>query len=161
MKATWLVWASLDTVTLAGMYAEGTVNGQIMSAAFGAWIVFFISLKHGVPGWTRLDVFCLCSCVLGISFWKIFDNPLAGIIISSVANSIGCIPTCVSVWEDSRRENKAGWVIGTMSSFFAMASIQEWTPAYYVQPISFLMMQIVVLYLLFLRAAVPLPITLE
>lgn len=35
-KASWIIWASLDTITIAGMYAKDTVNGQILGAVIGA-----------------------------------------------------------------------------------------------------------------------------
>ena len=44
------IWASLDTITLAGMFAKHAVNGQIVRAILGAWIIVFLALKYGIPG---------------------------------------------------------------------------------------------------------------
>src|SRR5581483_6426724 len=38
-KASWIIWASLDSITIAGMYAKDAVNGQIVGACLGAWVV--------------------------------------------------------------------------------------------------------------------------
>lgn len=35
-KASWIIWATLDTITIAGMYAKDAVNGQILGAVLGA-----------------------------------------------------------------------------------------------------------------------------
>lgn len=151
MKATWFIWASLDAVTISGMYAENAVNGQIAGAFIGAWTVFFLSLKYGVPGITKLDVFCLVAVALSILLWQMFDSPLAGILISSFANCVGALPTIRSAWQDPSRENKLAWCLGTLASFCALASITEWTPAHYIQPMAFLLIQVPMLLLLFTR----------
>lgn len=31
-KASWIIWESLDCITLAGMYAKDAINGQIVGA---------------------------------------------------------------------------------------------------------------------------------
>ena len=155
MKATWLIWASLDSITILGMNIENSINGQILSSVVGAWTVFFLSLRYGVLGWTWLDRICLASVGLSILLWWWFNSPLLGIIICLLANCIGSIPTLHSAWKDARRENKLGWVTGTIASLCALASVSNWTLAHYAQPISFLVIQIAVLYLLFIRAAIP------
>ena len=154
MKATWFIWASLDSITVVGMYLEDTVNGQIAGAAIGTWIVFCLSLRYGVKGWTHLDKFCLAALAVSILL-IVFGSNLLGIITSCLANCIGSLPTIRSTWEDSRRENKTAWVMGAMSSLCAFASIPDWTLGYYAQPVAFLSIQLVILYLLFFRAAIP------
>src|SRR5689334_7666477 len=79
-KASWIIWASLDTITLAGMFVKGTMNGQILGAVIGAWIVVVLALLYGTSGWTKLDKFCLSGAVLGIVLWQLFSNPVLGII---------------------------------------------------------------------------------
>ncbi|KKR22638.1 MAG: hypothetical protein UU40_C0007G0051 [Candidatus Uhrbacteria bacterium GW2011_GWD2_41_121] len=61
IKASWIIWASLDTITFAGMYAEGSLNLQITSAVVMAWVTVLLALKHGLPGWRRVDTFGACS----------------------------------------------------------------------------------------------------
>src|SRR3990167_1688847 len=74
-KASWIIWGSLDSITLAGMVAKDAVNGQIIGAVMGVWIVVFLTLKYGTAGWTKLDKFCLAGAVLGIMLWQIFSSP--------------------------------------------------------------------------------------
>lgn len=35
-KASWIIWATLDTITLVGMFSKGALNGQILGAVTGA-----------------------------------------------------------------------------------------------------------------------------
>ena len=64
--ASWLIWATLDTITLAGMFFKNAVNGQIIGAVLGAWVVVVLALIYGTRGWTKLDKYCLGGAVLGV-----------------------------------------------------------------------------------------------
>jgi hypothetical protein len=116
-KASWIIWASMDSVLLAGMFAKGAVNGQILGAVLGAWIIVALALKFGTPGWTKLDKFCLAGTVLGVTLWWIFGNPLLGIVINLSVGFIGSMPTIASAWQDPSREDKFAWTIFWASVF--------------------------------------------
>ncbi|MBI5023056.1 MAG: hypothetical protein HZC05_02725, partial [Candidatus Magasanikbacteria bacterium] len=110
-RATWLIWAFLDIITLAGMYAKGAINGQILAAFVGASTVSVLSLKYGLPGWTKIDKMSIGGAVTGIILWGVFENPIFGIVISLAVILLGSIPTFVSAWDNPDRENKAAWII--------------------------------------------------
>lgn len=150
-KASWIIWGSLDTITIAGMYFEGTLNGQIIGAVIGAWSVIVLSLKYGTAGWTKLDKFCLAGAVLGIVLWKAFDNPVFGIVTSQVVIFLGSIPTFVSAWEDPSRENATAWAMYWISCLLALVAIPQWTFADAAQPICFTAIETTMMFILFVR----------
>lgn len=154
MKATWLIWASLDTVIFWGMFLEGGANGQIFVSVFGSWLIFFLSLRYGAPKWTWLDKICLAILVVSI-LAMIFGNNLISILACLLANCVGAIPTCCSVWEDYRREPRFTWLLATIASFCALASVSTWKIEHVAQPLTFIIIQVPIVYLLFVRKAVP------
>lgn len=151
-KATWIIWASLDTITLAGMYAKDAVNGQSLGAVIGGWVVVAFALKYGTPGWTRLEKFCLGGAVLGIVLWQVSSNPLLGIITSLSVVFLGSIPTFVSAWKDPSSENKSAWTIFWISCVCAIMAIPQWTLADAGQPITFAVIESIMMYILYIRA---------
>lgn len=150
-KASWLIWASLDTITLTGMFFEKTVNGQILGAVLGAWVVVALALKYGTPGWTKLDKFCLAGAVLGIVLWRMFNNPALGIMTSLSVVFIGSIPTFASAWKDPSREDKLAWTIFWISCVCAVIAIPQWTLADASQPITFFAIETIMMYILYIR----------
>ena len=150
-KASWIIWASLDYITFAGMIAEHTVNGQIIGAVIGASIVIGLAMKFGVPGWTKTDKFCLVGAAIGIILWKIFDDPTLGIITSCITGFLGSIPTFMSAWEDSSREDKFAWTIFWLSCVCAVIAVPRWTIADAAQPITFFAIESVMMCILFIR----------
>ena len=150
-KASWLIWASLDTITLAGMFFKDTVNGQILGAVLGAWVVAVLALKYGTPGWTKLDKSCLGGAVLGIVLWQVFNDPIFGIVTSVSVVFLGSIPTFTSAWKDPSRENKLAWIIFWVSCVCAVIAIPHWTLADATQPITFFAIETIMMYILFVR----------
>ena len=150
-KASWLIWASLDTVTLAGMYASNTVNGQIVAATCGSWIIVFLALKQGVSGWSRLDKACLAGAALGIALWIAFSSPLLAILVSMSVVFLGSFPTFKSVWDDPGRENLLTWSCFLTSCIFSLLAVPQWSLANAAQPVVFFATNSIVVLLLLVR----------
>lgn len=145
-KASWLIWATLDTITLVGMFAAHSVNGQILGAVSGAWIVAILAILYGKPGWSRLDKLCLVGAVIGIVL--MFVKPEYG-IVASLTVFIGSFPTFKSAWTDPSKENKLAWTIFWLSCVSAMFAIPKWTIADVAQPTTFTVIEMIMMFLLF------------
>lgn len=160
VMATWLIWATLDTVTFLGMYAKGALNAQIIAVIGGAWCIALLSLKLGRPGWTRVDKLCLFGAAIAVALWAASGDAALALVTSLTATFLGAIPTFVSAWQDPRRENKVAWTIGTAACIGAMFAVPRWTIADAAQPITFFLIQIVMVYILYVHGArLPLPVS--
>lgn len=153
-RATWLIWAGLDFIILAAMHAKGALNCQILAACVGASAVSLLSFKYGASGWARLDKITIAGAILGVVLWGISENPIWGIVISLIVMFAGSIPTFVSAWEDPNHENKAAWIIFFVSCICAVIAIPKWTFEDASQPITFLIIEIVMLYIIFRHSGV-------
>lgn len=150
-KASWVIWASLDALTAAGMYASDSLNGQIVGAACGAWTVALLSLWYGERGWTSLDKACLLGGGIGIVLWLTIGSPLPAIITAMVVLAVGGIPTLVSAWKDPRREDRLAWTLFWLSCLCAVLAIPQWTLEDALQPINFAAFDTAMMGILFLR----------
>ena len=150
-KASWIIWASLDTITICGMAVQHSLNGQIIGAVAGAWIVVALALKYGTRGWTWLDKFCLIGAVIGIILWKAFNSPTLGIVTSNGVIFLGSIPTFVSAFKDPTKEDKLGWTIFWLSCICAVVAIPHLTFDDAIQPIVFCSIETIMMFLLFVN----------
>lgn len=151
-KASWIIWGTLDAITLAAMLVKGAINGQIVAAVICAWVVVILALRYGIPGWTRLDKFCLGGAVLGIFLWVVFGDAIFGIIVGLVTLFIGSFPTFASAWKDPSREDRKAWTIFWISCIFAFIAIPKWTFQDAGQPITFFLIESIVVYILYIHA---------
>lgn len=152
-KASWIVWASLDSIVLAGMFVQGTVNGQILGAVIGSCVVAVLALKYGMPGWTKLYKLCLVGAGLSIALWWVFSNPILGIVASLSVIFLRSIPIFVSTWQNPTREDDLTWFVFWLSSLAAVFAIPAWTVADAAQPITFFIIGAVMRYLLDVQPA--------
>lgn len=150
-KASWLIWASLDIITIIGMYYKDAVNGQIITAVVGGCIVFALSLHYGTPGWTKLDKWCIAGAVLGVVLWLVFNEPVFGIVVSNAVMFIGSFPTFRTAWIDPSKEDKKAWTIFWLSCVAQMFAIPAFTFADVTQPLTFFVVESIMMYLIFLR----------
>lgn len=150
-KVSWIIWISLDYIVLAGMFAENTVNGQIVGTVFGGTMVFLLALKLGNTSWTNLDKFSLAGGVVGIMLWLITSNPIAAIITSSCTALIGSFPTFASAWKNPRNENRLAWTLFTISCVCALIGVPHWTIADAAQPVAFSIVEGVMMYILWVK----------
>lgn len=156
-KASWLIWATLDIITFAGMYASHTVNGQIVGTMLGAASVAILALKLGKPGWTMLDKICIACAVLAIVLWRIFDSPIVGLSTSLIATLVAGFPTFANAWRKPEEEDKLAWVLYWLSCVFAVAAIPSWTMGDAAQPLLFFANESVMVFILFVRLPSSLP----
>lgn len=150
MKATWIIWLTLDTIAFAGMYIEHAVNGQITGALIGVMVVTVLALRYGTPDWTILEKFCLSFAAFGIML-MLFSSPMFGIITSCIVMVMASFPTFVSAWKDPDHEDGVAWVIFWASCGFAVIAIPHWTLADVIQPVTFLLIDSTMVFILFLR----------
>lgn len=150
-KASWIIWATLDSITLAGMVAKNSVNGQIVGAIIGAWAVAALAMRFGKPGWTSLDKFCLGGAALAIVLWQVFDSPVIGLATSLTATFIGSIPTFKNVWSKPEEEDKTAWTLYWISCVLAVIAAPSWMLADAAQPLTFFAIESVVMSLIFIK----------
>lgn len=150
-KATWIIWISLDVITMAGMIAKHAVNFQIIGCVTGGTIVMLLSIKYGVPGWTKLDKLCLSGAVLGLALWAISRNPMVGMATSLSVTFLGSFPTFVSAWEDYHRESRLSWTIFFLSCCLAVLAIPKFDMANATQPLTFFAIESTMMVILFVR----------
>lgn len=150
-KTSWMIWATLDSITLGTMHAENAANGQIIGSTIGSWITVILALKYGTSGWTKLDKFCLAGAISGITIWQLLGNPLLALGISLGIIFLGSIPTFASAWKNPNYENKASWTLWFTACAIGTVAIPRWTFEHAAQPIVFLAVESVMMYLLFIR----------
>lgn len=152
-KASWIIWATIDTITIAGMYFKDALNGQMVGVIIGGWVVAVLSLKYGKAGWTLLDKLSLAGAALGIALWLVFSDPVLAIVTSLAVCSIGSVPTFVSAWKDPSKEDKAAWTLFWISCILAVIAIPKTSIQDVAQPVTFLTIETIMMFILYIRPA--------
>ena len=146
---SWLLWAALDVILIVGMYKENALNGQIVGGVLGGFVIAILAVKYGDSRWKMVDKFCLGGGIIGLMLLLIFDNATLSILTVLTVICLGGIPTFVSAWHEPTKEDRLAWTILFLSCVFAVAAIPSWTFADAAQPISFLVSESIMMFLLY------------
>ena len=149
-KASWIIWATITTITMISLYLEGSINGQIVGSTIGNWGVV-IALFRYKSIWKPSHKFYIASAFVGIVLSVLFRDPMFAIAISLGVTLIGAFPTFSSTWEDSNREYKPTWTLYAISCIFVLLAIPELSVKDCIQPITYAIVGGVMIYLLYLR----------
>jgi hypothetical protein len=150
-KATWLIWATLDVLTLIALYQKDALNGQIIGATIGATTIFILSLKYGISVWTKLDIFSLLGAVIGIVIWAITSNAVLALSCFVAVGVLGALPTFYNTWQDPSKENRTAWLFYFISCPLTLLGLKSWTFSVYISPVAFTAIETIMIFILFIR----------
>lgn len=109
---SWLIWSFNDTLILVGSLSIGAWNTlwvPIVYAVLG-WFIFAIALRNDKRSPNRLEWACLLGAVIGwiAYFW---DGGFWAIVLGSVVNSVGCLPTIRAALDSPDKESLSTWLL--------------------------------------------------
>ncbi len=127
-RASWLIWAVLSIIILLSYHASGATTTIWLPVSYAviAVVVFLLSLKYGVGGYARLDIFCLAGAAVGLLLWKFTHNPANTLYLTLFIDTFGFIPTIKKAYLDPTSESKLSWTIAMVALVFNVAAITSW-----------------------------------
>lgn len=92
---SWLIWSLVAGISGAGQIAGGGGAGSwvTITSSFMCFIIFLSSLKYGEKRIHSFDTTCLLVSLLAIPLWILTDTPLWSVILVTIVDTVGFIPT--------------------------------------------------------------------
>lgn len=123
-RATWFIWSVLGTIAF---FSQLSLHGGwslvfIGLDGLGSIIVFLLSLRYGVGGWSLLDKAGLAIATIGVVISLLARDAtiaLGGVVLADVA---GVVLTVQKTFRNPRSETSITWFfLGTSALFGALA----------------------------------------
>lgn len=151
-RSSWIVWSTLDSITLAGMLAKGSANTQIISGWLLSLLIMFsvLHVTKATP-WKRREKLYLAGGAFGIVLWGLTSDPLTALITSLAVIECALVPTLEGVWNDPEAEPPIPWLLGGLASVPVLVSLDHWTLANALQPILWMTNNVIVVLLILWR----------
>ena len=87
--------------------------------------VFFFSLKYGTKNVTKSDTIILVVALSAIFVWWQLHQPLLAIIIVSIIDVLGYIPSVRKSYAEPWSETLVSWFAFALSDVFALLALKE------------------------------------
>lgn len=132
---SWITWTLLTGIaTAAEIAAHEYVTAIFTGAAvLETAIVVVLGLKYGYVKYTRFDVVCQISAVVGLILWQLFNSPAVGVVASVSIDFIGALPTIRHSWREPGEETWLAYALAGFGGALAIAALHSynWTSLTY------------------------------
>ena len=159
-RSTWTIWMTLSLVVLSSQWASGAswslalICGQVVSCGG----IFLLSLRRGVGGVSPLELALLGIAALGVVGWQVADDPTVATCSVVAADLIAVALMLPKTFRNPRSETLETYVIGVVSTVFAVAAVGSGDLSLLIYPLYLLIADGAVAVMIFLRRrALPLP----
>jgi hypothetical protein len=136
-RTTWFIWSVLGVIAFLSQHALHARWSLVYSGldALGSLIVFGLSLKYGVGGWTVLDRIALIVATIGVAVALVAHYPLVAILGIILADCAGAALTIRKTYHNPDSETSITWFgVGT-SALFGALSVGRFRPALLLYPL--------------------------
>ncbi|OGY94501.1 MAG: hypothetical protein A2406_04315 [Candidatus Komeilibacteria bacterium RIFOXYC1_FULL_37_11] len=128
---SWLVWSIIQSVGVLAMIKGG--------AEFGSWglaigclfciLIFFLSFKYGTKNITKIDTILLLATLITIVIWLREEDPLWSVILITIIDLLGFIPTYRKTYLAPDTETLDIYVLDVFSYGAAIVAIASYSLA--------------------------------
>ncbi len=125
---TWLIWTLTTGTASAGLW-YGNGGYGVVSQTIGAvltFLFFLLSFRYGTKNITRSDTIVLILAFLAIGVWWQLHQPLLAIVMVSLIDMLGYIPTYRKSWQEPWSESMSSWLLWLFYGFFVVLSLENY-----------------------------------
>jgi len=135
---TWLVWASLTTIAFFGQISDNAGPGAWITAVTAAtsFIIFGLALQRGEKEVTRSDKLFLGASLFAVVPWLLTDDPLISIILVTVIDFLGFLPTIRKSIHKPYEETLATYFLSGLKFVLAIIALENYTVVTWLYPAS-------------------------
>ena len=126
---TWLIWSIIQTTGTIAIFLNNGGWGML-NLAVGSLLcvlIFVLSLKYGTKNITRFDTALLIGALLAIAVWIFTKNALYSVILVSVIDFTGYLPTARKGYEEPHTETISLYVMNAMTDILGLLALSTYS----------------------------------
>jgi hypothetical protein len=126
---TWFTWTLLNGITAAAAWSTGAKQTAIFmtAAAIATFAIVLSGLKYGLKRYTKFDISCQATALVGLTLWGITSNPAVAVAINVATDFVGLLPTIRHAWKSPHSETWQTFAIAMAAGALTLISIQNYT----------------------------------
>ncbi len=125
---TWLIWTITSAIIWALQVSEGAGVGSWVTFAVTliCGIIFLLSFKYGEKTITKSDICFLILALLALALWRIANQPVLSIILLTLTEVLGFLPTVRKSWNKPWSESPFIWEFTGFRHGLGIFALQQW-----------------------------------
>jgi hypothetical protein len=125
---TWLIWTITQGTAVAGLwYGKGGWGTLALSVGtVFVFITFLLSLKYGTRNITKSDTVILIAALLAVVVWWQLHSPLLSVLMISVIDFFGYLPSFRKTFEEPWTETTTSWIVFSLANILTILALKEY-----------------------------------
>lgn len=126
---SWLIWTILQTIAVMAQLKDGAGYGAwaLLVGVFFCFAIFLLSFKYGTKNISKFDIFCLIASLFAILIYVNIENLVWAIIVVSMIDLVGFLPTFRKGYEEPFSETPSTFVLSAIANFLSILALQNYS----------------------------------
>ena len=126
---SWLIWSILQgTAAVAIIQGDGGFGAMnIIFSTLFCTSILLLSCKFGTKNITTYDTVCLIGSLLAIVIWIFTKDPLYSVILITVIDFVGFIPTYRKSFAEPNTETLSTYIINTVGDILTVLALSTYS----------------------------------
>ncbi len=135
---SWLVWATLTGIAFFGQREGGAGAGAWVTAttALISFVIFFLALTKGEKDIRVSDKLNLLGAGVALALWAITSSPLISIILITIIDFLGFLPTIRKSYRKPHQETLIHYVFAGLKFVLGILALESYTVTTWLYPLS-------------------------
>jgi hypothetical protein len=139
---SWLLWGLLAGIAFLGQVAGHAGPGAWVTGFTAAFslVIFALSLVKGTRDIVLADWLSLGGAAIALGLWRLTNEPLLSVILSTVINALAFFPTLRKSFRRPREETIALYMLSGPKYVLALVSLESFSLLTTLFPLSLVLM---------------------
>lgn len=126
---SWLVWGLLTAIAFAAQIHDNGGPGSYVTGLTAAisFIIFALAIRQGEKRITRADKLNLAAALIAIIPWLLTDNPVTSVILISIIDFLGFLPTIRKSYWKPGEETVISYTLAGLKFVLAIIALDHYS----------------------------------
>ena len=126
-RATWFIWSVLLSIAFFAQVSKGAEWSLLLTAGDFAAVfsIFILSIKYGVGGTTKFDIWTLIGAGFGLILWYLTNEALIALCITIFIDFLAGLLTITKTYRDPYSETFLTYMLCSFGAFLSIFSVGE------------------------------------
>ncbi len=129
-----LTLSALATLSLLAQHNSVAVWLAGANLTFSS-VLFLLSFKYGMGGWSKMDILCLVIAVVGIIIWQVTGSSTLALYAAILADFTGMVPTIIKSYYHPKTEVWYFFFLAGIGAALNLLATRVWTFQEYAFPL--------------------------
>jgi len=141
-------WSILGGILFFSQLAKGGTNSLwlIGVQTFGDILVFVLSIKYGIGGMLKRDIFALLAAFGGLVIWYFTKEGSYALFIAIFIDAVGAMLTIIKSFEQPGTESVFAWSLTSLGGLLAIFAVGKLDFVLLAFPIYIFVMSLVIVF---------------